>query len=253
MTELPNKKRNDEVKAEINGLDKLDMGWQAEKHIGIAQNLSLLNVAESLQLLQLQLEETSKENRETISASVSSLSGIIKGYADTASKQALGSAWLSVALIFATVILALFTGFQGWEILGQRNDAQKVSSANLAFQFDQKLNQGIELQISDAIEASGTPILQPKGKFSQDQLEQWLGDYDTIGELYAEGLINDRIAYDLFSYDALLAYQNPEITNYLKTMRNGEHDQTLYDKFDYFAKVFLNRENFGTTKPLDQP
>lgn len=255
MQELSNKKRNEEVESEINLLKEggLDLGAQMTKHAGVAQGLSLLNVAESLQILQLQLVEVSKEVRQTISASVSSLNGIIKEYGDTAARQAKGAAWLSVSLIFATVVLAFFTGFQGWEILGQRNDSQKVSSATLALQFDQRLNQGTNPQISNAVETPSVPILQPKGQFTTSQLEEWLGEYDTIGELYAEGLINSRMAYDLFSYDAKLAYQNPEIMGYLKTMRVKVHDPTLYDKFDYIAQVFLSDERSGTAQKLDQP
>ena len=59
--ELPNTKRNAEVAAAIELLKNgnLDLGPQSAKHTGIANALAALDVAESLQIASLQIEESS--------------------------------------------------------------------------------------------------------------------------------------------------------------------------------------------------
>jgi len=223
------------------------MGPQTDKHAAEAQGIALLNVAESFQLMQLQLVETAKEVRLSISSSMDSLKEVISTHASTVLDQAKGAAWLSVALIVATVVLALFTGFQGLEILGQRDDMQKVSSANLALGFADRLDQGTYKQIIDTIETTHVTLLKPAGKFTSDQLEQLLAQYDAIGELSSEGLINTRTSYDLFSYDVIAAYNNTEIRDYLVSLRKDENDQSLYDMFDYLAKSFSVQDKPSVT------
>jgi hypothetical protein len=66
MEKLPNSIRNTEVALAIADLKNADLGAQAEKKAGIATSVSSLNTAESLQLLQLQLIETSRENRAAL-------------------------------------------------------------------------------------------------------------------------------------------------------------------------------------------
>ena len=70
---LPNSNRNLEVAMAIAELKNADMGAQAEKKGGIANSLSSLNVAESLQLLHIQLAESSRQNAITLDRAINKL------------------------------------------------------------------------------------------------------------------------------------------------------------------------------------
>lgn len=73
MDKLPNFERNKQVEEAIQRLREVDTGVYAHKPAGIAGALSSLDVAESLQFLQLQLVETSKENRMALSTAIDKL------------------------------------------------------------------------------------------------------------------------------------------------------------------------------------
>ena len=115
MNELPNKARNDEVKASIKTLDGLDLGAQTSKHTEIAKTVSLLNVAESLQLLQLQITETAKENRVSIQNEVTRLI-TSNDEASRINKDAVKwSKRLTIALIAVTLIVGLLQAYVIWK------------------------------------------------------------------------------------------------------------------------------------------
>lgn len=65
---MPNKPRNAEVSMAIDKLKngQLDLGPQSVLHVGIASALASLNVAESLQIASMQIEESSYQNRTVI-------------------------------------------------------------------------------------------------------------------------------------------------------------------------------------------
>ena len=115
MKELPNTARNKEVETAIKNLDGLDLGPQTAKHVGVAETVSLLNVAESLQLLQLQLVETSAENRKAIENQVGKLTES-NNEASQINKSAIRwSKWLTIALITVTLIVGLLQAYVIWK------------------------------------------------------------------------------------------------------------------------------------------
>ena len=115
MKELPNTARNKEVQDAIKNLDGLDLGAQSSKHTSIAQTVALLNVAESLQLVQLQIIETSSENRKATENAVNKLIES-NNEASQINKSAIRwSKWLTIALITVTLIVGLLQAYVIWK------------------------------------------------------------------------------------------------------------------------------------------
>jgi hypothetical protein len=115
MKELPNTARNKEVQDAIKNLDGLDLGAQSSKHTSIAQTVALLNVAESLQLVQLQIIETSSENRKATENAVNKLIES-NNEASQINKSAIRwSKGLTVALIVVTLIVGLLQAYVIWK------------------------------------------------------------------------------------------------------------------------------------------
>jgi hypothetical protein len=89
--------------------------------------------------------------------------------------------------------------------------ARLSESAALGLQLDARINAGTNFEISTAIESASKLLKKNGGKFTEGQLDDYLGQYDTLYYLYGQGLINEQMIYNLFSYDLGLAHGNREV------------------------------------------
>lgn len=104
--QLPNSARNEEVKKAIETLKtgQLDLGPQTEKHIGIATALAALNVAESLQITSLQIEESSSQERLATQKSFQSLIDSNEKLAKSNDGYARAMMWLTGGLVLVGIM-----------------------------------------------------------------------------------------------------------------------------------------------------
>lgn len=115
--------------------------------------------------------------------------------------------------------------------------AQLSESATLGLQFDQRINTGVNFEINSAIESSSHLLKTSGGKFTESQIENYLGQYDTLYYLYRQDLINEQMIYNLFAFDVALAHKNQEIMGFLKRVRSGNRDPALFVGFDKLADL----------------
>ena len=109
MTVLPNKARNDEVAKILSSLKNMGLGAQIDAHTGHANALASLDVAESLQLLQLQLAESTKDSAVALHATTDKLIESNKALAASNDRHATAMQWLTGALVvvgIAQMVLA---------------------------------------------------------------------------------------------------------------------------------------------------
>ncbi len=106
MTET-NASGNRETREAIEAARTSDLGGQTDKHTGIATALASLNVAESLQLLQLQISSTSAENRKAAEVETDKLIESNERLARSNDTHSTRMFWLTVALVFTGVVQAV--------------------------------------------------------------------------------------------------------------------------------------------------
>jgi hypothetical protein len=128
--------------------------------------------------------------------------------------------------------------------------AQLSESASLGLQFDERINTGTNLEIKSAIDTSSKLLKKNGGKFTEGQLEAYLGQYDTLYYLYVQRLINEQMTYNLFEYDVGLANQNQEIQDYLQKVRTESKDAALFVGFDKLAQIIKSWNTTGRAKQL---
>jgi len=117
---------------------------------------------------------------------------------------------------------------------GQIDDAKLTRSADLMLRFDALIDKPTNGRIRLAIE-NGKPILKKHGgKFSEDDLEDYLSIFDALNDLYEKGMINKDLFYNDYSYDIEKAYGNAEVQSHLKEIRKDEAD--FFSGFDSIAK-----------------
>ena len=108
-------------------------------------------------------------------------------------------------------------------------------SADLMLRFDERLDKQPYPRLRSTIE-SGKPILKAHGgKFTTDDLEGYLGIFDSLNDLYEKGMINKDLFYNEYSYDAEKLFDHAEVQTYLKDIRKTEAD--FYIGVDKLAKA----------------
>src|SRR5260370_38776325 len=106
----------------------------------------------------------------------------------------------------------------------QMDDANLTRSADLIIRYGSLLDKQPNPRLRIAIE-SGKPILKAHGgKFSPDELEDYLGIFDNLNDLYEKGMIDKDLFYNEYSYDAVKLYDNAEVQSYLKEIRKEKAD-----------------------------
>lgn len=163
--------------------------------------------------------------------------------------------WIYFERFFTVVaiITALVTLYFTYQQIKSSNEQVRISTEQIKISNDElrniKLNQSADLilKFNDILDKKQLidiswdvvyekPILKANGgRFADKDLEEYLGIYETMGELYKNGLIAKRMIYNDFSDDIVSAYENKEIRNYIKEQQK--------DSSDYFVNfVMLAKE-----------
>jgi len=107
---------------------------------------------------------------------------------------------------------------------------QQAESAHFALEIAHDLDDSRYEAITIAIQGgrdekphnSKVKILKKSGgAFTPHQVDQYLGNYDSIAVLYSYDLMDKNMAYDMFSYGAEKTYCNKDIWNYVVSERNA--------------------------------
>ena len=104
MTELTNKERNKEVRDIVDNLSAFGLGPQMDAHVGRANAIASLDVAESLQLLQIQLSQSTKDSNEAVHSTTDRLIESNKQLAKSNDRHSVAMQWLTGALVLVGVI-----------------------------------------------------------------------------------------------------------------------------------------------------
>jgi hypothetical protein len=118
-----------------------------------------------------------------------------------------------VATIIGVPLVLLTVLFGYFQVLNANRAARLTNFIALTTRFFDPAN----TEIIDAVE-NWRPILLPKGRFTEAQLDNYLADFDTIDEVYEEGLLSES-QLCMFSYYIILTKTNKEIANYITKVR----------------------------------
>jgi hypothetical protein len=67
--------------------------------------------------------------------------------------------------------------------------------------------------------------------------------FELLDNAYEHHLISQDMVYDGFSYDLEKAYENKEIQEFIRSVRQQEHEATDYDGFEALAKEMSSITN----------
>ncbi len=131
---------------------------------------------------------------------------------------------------------ATFAGFQLRALRLQ-------NSADLTLRLNQEFETGARPDILNALDSDpSTPIIKRSmknsGAFTVAQLGDYLGQYETLDDLYRNGLITCRMLYNEFSYDLEKAYKNRDVITEVAEERKD--DPSIWTGFLDLGKQFDN-------------
>ena len=121
-----------------------------------------------------------------------------------------------VATIIGVPLVVLTVLFGYFQILDGNRATRLTNFITLTARFFNPTN----TEIIDAVE-NWKPVLLPKGRFTEAQLDNYLADFDTIYEVYDEGLLTEG-QLCMFSYYITLTASNKEVTDYIKKIRQEQ-------------------------------
>jgi hypothetical protein len=168
---------------------------------------------------------------------------------------ALVIAFLTLIASLMMIWVQLTTANQQIGVQNQQLTQQgKVDSAKFALDLDSELNSSQYTAIMTAIENHPHTYSPLAAGFRDNQLEEYMGEFDTIGNLYRDGIIAPQMAYDEFSYDAEKTYCNVDVRNDITRDRQESKLATgtdaFWSGFQSMAVIFLNQDGYTCTSTI---
>jgi hypothetical protein len=116
-------------------------------------------------------------------------------------------------------------------------EQRSSQSVQLMFQINEHVRSGTSSRLVAAIN-SGAPIFEPKGKFTDEDVDNYLMNWELLAVAYDHSVINRGMLYDAFSYDISAAWKNPEIQKFIKDTRKQSGESDLYGGVEELATRF---------------
>lgn len=159
--------------------------------------------------------------------------------------------WLDIIqsiVIIAGVIVALCQ----LDLQNRTLEATKeIESGKFILEFSRNIGSSEYSKISQAIEENNEkfPLLKSNGgKFSDSDLEDYIGNFETIGELEKRKLIDQKMAYNEFSYSVEKAWCNNDVRSHIDETRQQSSDYFI--NFENLARTFLKKDKKEDCKNL---
>lgn len=132
-------------------------------------------------------------------------------------------------IFIATSALVAVAYFQ-LDALAVQNNATFLLTFNREF-FDKEYNQKIIETIEDK-----TPLLADRmGKFTEYQVDDFLGYFELMSLFEKKGAIDFESIYEMFGHYITLAWEHPEVSTYIQNLREEHQDDTYYEHFENLA------------------
>lgn len=130
----------------------------------------------------------------------------------------------------------------------QVGDYRVRTSADLVLKFGEYLDDGIYLQISQALDAEDKTlkIFQPEGPFNIGDIDRYLGTFETLGNLYQRGLITCDMFSTNFAYYIQKTYFNEEMRSYINEV--NDNGQKWWPNLILLGDTFVYGKNIDCSK-----
>lgn len=163
--------------------------------------------------------------------------------------------WLSAGASVAVIVGVVAAGIGVFIAVQTLKETQEAASATLIISLRDTLDGDRYTRIADEIENNNSSHPLTKPTVSEVDVEGYIGNFEDIGYLVQENVIDAVMAYDHFSYDVEKTWCNMSVQRVIKEARKADKSITaasnpFYGKFEKLALGYLAKEN-QTCKDLD--
>ncbi|MCM0084374.1 hypothetical protein L4X63_22570 [Geomonas sp. Red32] len=156
----------------------------------------------------------------------------------------------SVSLILGMAFIC----FQVYNMSRSYRADQMVKSADFVMKISEELRKARYDKITNAIQDHDGkyPILATKVHqgFPEHLLDEYLGNFETLGNLVKDGVITKKMAYNELSYDVEAAWSNEDVRRFIRDQRKEnkvrDREDAFYTGFEYLARECFKQDG----KPL---
>jgi hypothetical protein len=159
--------------------------------------------------------------------------------------------WLDIIqsiVVIAGVLIALYQ-------LKLQNDTlqatKEIESGKFILEFSRNISDKKYAELTSAIEDNDENfhiLKSNRGKFSDTTLEDYIGNFETIGELEKRKLIDRKMAYNEFSYSVEKAWCNKDVRSHINETR--KQGSEFFINFENLARIFLKEDIVKDCKNL---
>lgn len=136
------------------------------------------------------------------------------------------------ALVGVTLLIGIATMAVTLYIArSQSNDELKKESATLMLQFYNGFRDRDNSPLVYAVAINKPLLVQNGGKFTEEQLDNYLVKYEILYNAYANNLISEDDLNTAFGFDIEKASKNAEIQTFISNVRKENNDPGLYNGF----------------------
>ena len=132
------------------------------------------------------------------------------------------------------------------------SDQRHAASGQFILQQRAKLDQTRFDKITDDLQSHNSNFHLPEYKnYTTDaDVEEYIGVFEDIGYFVAHGLIEDKMAYDHFSYDIEKSWCNVTVQESIKQERVADKSKTaqsnpIYGQFERLATEYLKTDGLS--------
>ena len=121
----------------------------------------------------------------------------------------------------------------------QLRDTNKVARLTNFITLTNEFFNPTNTAIISTIEDAKPILIENKGKYTDTQLDNYLGEFDTIYTAYIEGLLTEEHLCVSFSYYADITNKNKEVIAYINSQRRmqGRYSAPFFLGFSKIVKV----------------
>lgn len=145
--------------------------------------------------------------------------------------------WIATILSFVLILITAGVGYvQLQEIKRQMKDENKIASLQNVLTINSQLYSEKNTGIIAAIGENQRIRNKNGGHYSDYELENFLGIFDSMDQVYIQGHLSINDLCEQFSYYVVSAYEYPEIKSYIREIRKN-NENNFFGGFDDLYKV----------------
>lgn len=146
---------------------------------------------------------------------------------------------INLGLTAVMTISVIFSATSWWTAKEALVQTKKQAQASFILDLNRDFFMNDRLyRIRKAIEADAPLLVINGGQFTEQDIDDYIGTFETISDFTDRGILDEDIVDNNFGIFIVDAYDNVEIHDYITHLRKKLNSEDYYSGFEDLAKKF---------------